>query len=68
MIETHCLKNIVIFIQTISRFVLSRKIINLYNDIAQKNGNVKINKLLKLTKLRRKQQTKCGLLTFANFI
>ena len=68
MIETRCLKNIVIFIQTISRFVLSRKIINLYNDIAQKNGNVKINKLLKLIKLRRKQQTKRGLLTFANFI
>ena len=28
MIETHCFKNVVIFIQTILSFVLSRKIIN----------------------------------------
>ena len=42
MIETHCLKNVVIFIQTILNFVLSRKIINIYNDIAQKYGNVTV--------------------------
>ena len=41
MIERRCLKN-VIFIQTILSFVLSRKIINIYNDIAQKYGNVTV--------------------------
>ena len=30
MIETRCLKNVVIFIQTILSFVLSRKIKNIY--------------------------------------
>ena len=39
MIETRRLKN-VIFIQTILSFVLSRKIINIYNDIARKYENV----------------------------
>ena len=41
MIETRGLKN-VIFFQTILSFVLSRKIINVYNDLAQKYGNVTI--------------------------
>ena len=36
MIETRRLKNVVIFIQTILSFVLSKKIINMYNYIAQK--------------------------------
>ena len=40
MIETRRLKNVVIFIQTILNFVLSRKIINIYNDIARKYGNI----------------------------
>ena len=35
MIETHHLKNVAIFIQTILSFVLPRKIINIYNDITQ---------------------------------
>ena len=39
MIETRGLKNVVIFIQTILSFVLSRKIITIYNNIAQKYGN-----------------------------
>ena len=39
MIETRCLKN-VIFIQTILSFMLSRKILNIYNDIARKYGNI----------------------------
>ena len=39
MIETRRLKNVLIFIQTILSFVLSRKIINIYNDIARKYGN-----------------------------
>ena len=41
MIETRRLKN-VIFVQTILSFVLSRKIINIYNDIARKYGNVTV--------------------------
>ena len=41
MIETCCLKN-VIFIQTILSFVLSRKIVNIYNDIARKYVNVTV--------------------------
>ena len=36
MIETRYLKNVVIFIQKILDFVLSRKTINIYNDIASK--------------------------------
>ena len=36
MIETCRLKNVVIFIQAILSFVLSRKIINIYNNIAHK--------------------------------
>ena len=40
MIETHRLKNAVIFILTTLSFVLSRKIINIYNNIAWKYGNV----------------------------
>ena len=42
MIETCWLKNVVIVIQTILSFVLSRKIINVYNNIAQKYGNVTV--------------------------
>ena len=42
MIETRRLKNVVIFVQTILSFVLSRKIINIYNDIARKYGNVTV--------------------------
>ena len=40
MIETCRLKNAVIFIQTILSFVLPRKIISIYNDIAHKYGIV----------------------------
>ena len=36
MIEMRCLEN-VIFIQRILSFVLSRKILNIYNDIARKH-------------------------------
>ena len=38
----HCLKYVVIFIPAILSFVLSRKIINIYNDIAGKYGNVTV--------------------------
>ena len=42
MIETRRLKNVVIFFQTILDFALSRKIINIYNDTAQKYGDVTV--------------------------
>ena len=42
------LKNVVFFIQTILIFVLSRKIINVYNDIARKYGNATVKKYEKL--------------------
>ena len=48
MIETHRLKNVVIFVQTILSFVLFRKIINIYNDIARKYGNVTVKDFRKL--------------------
>ena len=48
MIETRRLKNVVIFIQTILSFVLSRKIINIYNDIARKYGNVTVKDFQKI--------------------
>ena len=51
MTETCHLKNVVIFIQTILRFVLSRKIINIYNDIAQKYGNITVKDFWKYERL-----------------
>ena len=48
MIETCHLKNIVIFIQT--SFVLSRKIINIYNDIARRYGNIPVKDFQKCEK------------------
>ena len=55
MIETRRLKNVVIFIQTILSFVLSRKIINIYNDIARKYGNVTVKDFRKYEKLEYKK-------------
>ena len=43
MIETRRLENVEIFIQTILSFVLPRKIINTYNNISRKYGNVTVN-------------------------
>ena len=48
MIETRRLKNAAIFIQTILSFVLSRKIVNIYNDFARKYGNATDLKMLKI--------------------
>ena len=45
MIETRRLKNVAIFFRAIISLVLPRKIINIYNNLAQKQGNVKKNKL-----------------------
>ena len=55
MIETCRLKNVVIFIPTILSFVLSRKIINIYNDIARKYGNITVNGFRKYEKLEYKK-------------
>ena len=46
MIEKRRLKNVVIFIQTILSFVLSRKIMNIYNDVARKYGDVTVKDFL----------------------
>ena len=54
MIETRRLKNIVIFIQTVLSFVLSRNI-NIYNDIARKYGNVTAKDFQKYEKLEYKE-------------
>ena len=43
------------FFQTILSFLLSRKIINIYNDVALKHGNVTVKDLRKYEKLRYKQ-------------
>ena len=55
MIEIRRLKNIVIFLQTILRFVLSRKIINVYNDLVRKYGNVMVKDFRKYEKLEYKK-------------
>ena len=54
MTETRRSKNIIIFIQTISSFVLSWKIINIYNDIARKYGNAIVRDFRKFKKLEYK--------------
>ena len=51
----HRLKNVVIVFQTILSFVLSRKIVNIYNDIAQKYGNVTVKDFRKYEKLEYKK-------------
>ena len=55
MIETRCLKNVVIFIETILSFVLSRKIINIYNDFAREYGNATVKDFRKYEKLEYKK-------------
>ena len=54
MIETLYLKNVVTFIQTVLSFVLSRKIINIYKDIARKYGIVTVKDFRKFGKLKYK--------------
>ena len=55
MIETRGLKKLVIFIQTVLSFVLSRKVINIYNDIARKYGNVTVKDFQKHEKFEYKK-------------
>ena len=42
MTETGRLKNVAIFIQTVLSLLLSRKVINIYKDIAWKYGNITV--------------------------
>ena len=55
MIETPRLKNVVIFIQTILSFELSRKIINIYTDNAWKYRNVTVKDFRKYEKIEYKK-------------
>ena len=55
MTEMHRLKNVVILFQTIISFVLSRKIINIYNDLTRKHGNVTVKDFHKYEKLEYKK-------------
>ena len=66
MIETRRLKNVVIFVQTILRFVLSRKIINIYNDIARKYGNDTVKDFRKYEKLEYKKNKLKSEIDFLN--
>ena len=49
------LRNAYNFLQTILSFVLSRKIINVYNDLAQKYGNVTVKDICKFQKTVQKE-------------
>ena len=55
MVETCRLKNVLIFIQVILSLTLSRSILNNYNDIAQKYGNVAVKDFRKYQKLEYKK-------------
>ena len=56
------LKSVVIFFQTILSVVLSRKIVNIHNDIARKYGNVTVKDFQKYEKLAyKKNKPKLGI-------
>ena len=55
MIETRRFKNVVIFIQIILSFVLSKKMINVYNHIVRRYGNVTVKDFEKHEKLEYKK-------------
>ena len=62
MIEARRLENVEIFIQTNLSFVLSRKIKNIYNNIAVKYGNDKVKDFHKYEKLGyKKKKLKLGI-------
>ena len=50
------MKNVVIFIQRTLTFVLSRKVMNIYNDRAQKNGCVTVKDFRKYERLEYKKK------------
>ena len=61
MIETHRLKNVAIFIQTILNLVVSKNVINIYNNIALKYGNITVKDFRKYEKLEyKKNKLKLG--------
>ena len=71
------LENTVSFFQTIFSFVLSRKTINIYNDIARKYGNVTVKDFRKYEKLEYKKSklkldidflTICKLSVYSKFL
>ena len=66
MTEMHRLKNVVIFFQTIISFVLSRKIINIYNDLVRKHGSVTVKDFHKYEKLEYKKNKLKLDITFLN--
>ena len=66
MTEIHRLKNVVLFFQTIISFVLSRKIINIYKDLARKHGNVTVKDFRKYEKLEYKKNKLKLDITFLN--
>ena len=55
MIETRHFKNVVTFSQAILGFLLSKKIINIYNDLARKYANVTVKDIRKYEKLDNKK-------------
>ena len=55
MIETRRLKSVAIFCETVLSFILSRKIINVYNDRAWKHGDVTVKDFRKSEKLEYKK-------------
>ena len=54
MIKARRLRNVVIFLETTLNFLPSRKIINIYNDLAQKYGNAAVKDFRKYEKLEYK--------------
>ena len=68
MIEMRPLKSVNIFFQTILSFVLSRKIINIYKDIARKYGNITVKDFRKYKKLEyKKNKLKLGINFLNNY-
>ena len=55
MVEKHRPKNVALFLQRILRFVLSRKVVKIYSDIARKHGNVMVKDIKKYEKSKYKQ-------------
>ena len=56
MTETGRLKNVAIFIQTVLSLLLSRKVINIYKDIAWKYGNITVKNFQQYEKPQKKYQ------------
>ena len=66
MIETNRLENVVILIHVILIFILSRKVIHTYNDIARKYRNVTVKNFQKYEKLEYKKNKRKLNIDFLN--